>query len=63
VAPKLLPVMVTVVPIGPDSGAKEFIMGCACSRKGSNTEVRKKTTRLPLPNNGFLPGFSFGMGY
>jgi hypothetical protein len=63
VAPNELPLMVTVVPTGPDVGEKEFIMGCACSKKGKNTEVRKKTKCLPLPKNGFLPGFSFGMGY
>jgi hypothetical protein len=46
VALKFVPVMVTVVPTGPEAGEKELIEGWAKQLNDTNTVRKKKTKRV-----------------
>ena len=54
-APKLVPVMVTVVPDAPFAGEKEVIVGWAKTEPESNTMSKKKYLKMQIESfNGFF---------
>jgi hypothetical protein len=60
---KLLPVMVTVEPTGPDVGEKEVMTGCEKTRKGYDRMSQRHTRLGPLRKSGLMPGQRFGIRY
>jgi hypothetical protein len=62
VTPKLAPLIVTIVPTGPDNGVNELILGCAKTSKGKKMDERRMNLLIPQVSE-VMPMHSFGMGY